>query len=186
MDEAMEVVEMATGNTGNQNLIVILLILLVAIVFVVEYLQRFKNLFGLQTKWDIREENEQKSIRQLEQEVNAIKKEIDSLKDSECKDHAKCDEFQRRVCKSLDEIKRDRIEEKIQRYRSEILDFCNACQNRDYSEESFQNIFAIFSVYEELLQSIGKQNGQVDAGMAYVKKKYAEYLEKGFPTYGGK
>ena len=183
MDEAMEVVEMATGNTGNQNLIVVLLILLVAIVFVVEYLQRFKNLFGLQTKWDIREENEQKSIKQLEQEVNDIKQEIDSLKESEYMDHAKCDEFQRKIATTLDEIKKDMIDDKIQRYRSEILDFCNACQKREYSKENFDFVLTLYDQYEMLVKQAGKTNNQVDAGIAYVKKKYAEYLEKGFPTY---
>lgn len=89
MEEAMEVVEMVTNNTGDQNLLIILLIVLVAVVFVGELIQKFKGLFGLQTKWDIREKYEIESIKALQNEVkefendqNDIKQALEALKEA--------------------------------------------------------------------------------------------------------
>lgn len=80
MDEAVEVVEMATNGTGGQNLIVILLILLVAIVFVMEHLKKLKDLFGLQNKWDRHEIEQNEKIQKLWQEMSAVKTDEDEIK----------------------------------------------------------------------------------------------------------
>jgi len=55
MQEVEEVVEMATTQ-GNNNIIVTIIVLLIAIVFVAEHIMKFREIFGIRTKWDDHEQ----------------------------------------------------------------------------------------------------------------------------------
>ena len=83
----------------------------------------------------------------------------------------------------LNGIKKSMLDDKIERMRYEILDFGNACQKRNYNKESYDHVLQTYDKYVEVLKENDLENGQVDLAIAYIKKRYAEYLEKGFPTY---
>ena len=91
--------------------------------------------------------------------------------------------FQTNIMDALDGIKKSMMDDKIERMRYEILDFSNACQKREYNKESFDHVLQTYDKYEKILEENHLENGQVDLAVAYVKKRYAEYLESGFPTY---
>ena len=78
----------------------------------------------------------------------------------------------------------DKIESDVQtnekdRIRWEVLDFANSCRNgRRHTRDEFQHIIALNDKYKELLLVTNDTNGVFEAEYEYIKKLYAERLEK--------
>ena len=185
MEQVAEVVEMAT-QSGSNNLFLTILVLIIAIVFIAEHIKKFRDIFGIKTRWSEHEEEQTKQIIELKSEIEHIKNEIDDIKETNKHNTEKRIEFETCVSNSLNEIKDTMIQDKIQSYRNELLDFCNAARIREYSKENYDNILQLYDLYEQLLKKQGKSNGQVDMGIQFVREKYAYYMEHGFPTYEAK
>lgn len=65
------------------------------------------------------------------------------------------------------------------RIRWEILDFANSCRNnRKHTRDEFQHIVALNDKYRQLLKSTNDTNGVFETEYEYIKKLYAERLEK--------
>ena len=172
MQEVEEVVEMATTQ-GNNNIIVTIIVLLIAIVFVAEHIMKFREIFGIRTKWDDHEQQQTKEILELKQEVVKIKQEVEDIKSTNKHDTNKRIEFEECVTKSLNTIKNDMLDEKIQRMRSEILDFAAGLKIKDYNEESFSHIFDVYSRYNKVIRENNMTNGYVDLNMDKIRNDYA-------------
>lgn len=161
----------------NGSFVFLLIVLLAVVVYVIENLKKLQEHFGIRTKWDLREEQEQKAIDELETGLNELRK--DFVQD--CKNR---DQFEVDVTETLKEIREDIIDDKISRVRWEIIDFANCCKKREYNKEAYTHIIDLYhSTYKHILEKYGKSNGQVDMSMEYIEKVYAELLEKGFPKY---
>lgn len=78
----------------------------------------------------------------------------------------------------------NKIEENIttnekDRIRWEILDFANSCRNgRRHTKDEFQHIVELNDKYRKLLDLTHDTNGVFETEYDYIKKLYAERLEK--------
>ena len=69
----------------------------------------------------------------------------------------------------------------INDWRYEILDMASAISSgRKYSKEQYDHVIDIHGRYEDLLESLGRTNGQVDASMEVIMESYKEKLKNGF------
>ena len=69
----------------------------------------------------------------------------------------------------------------INDWRYEILDMASAISSgRRYSKEQYDHVIDIHGRYEDLLKSLGRTNGQVDASMEVIMESYKEKLKNGF------
>lgn len=172
MDELNQL--LSVSDKGE--VIVTILAALLFFQLIVKLFDYFKERFGISTNASRREKEQSEKINKIEEETQELKQ----LQES---DHEEMKKFQTNIMDALDGIKKAMLDDKIERMRYEILDFGNACQKRDYSKENFDHILATYDKYEKILVENHLENGQVDLAIAYIKKRYAEYLESGFPTY---
>ena len=87
------------------------------------------------------------------------------------------------IKESILDLKHIVIDDKIDTIRWEILDFSSRLAtnpNAKYSKEQFDHVFEIYVKYETIIENEGLSNGMVDMSMAFIKKKYAEFMENGF------
>ena len=69
----------------------------------------------------------------------------------------------------------------INDWRYEILDMASAISSgRRYSKEQYDHVIDIHGRYENLLKSLGRTNGQVDASMEVIMESYKEKRKNGF------
>ena len=69
----------------------------------------------------------------------------------------------------------------INDWRYEILDMASAISSGSrYSKEQYDHVIDIHGRYENLLKSLGRTNGQVDASMEVIMESYKEKLKNGF------
>lgn len=69
----------------------------------------------------------------------------------------------------------------INDWRYEILDMASAISSgRRYSKEQYDHVIDIHGRYENLLESLGRTNGQVDVSMEVIMESYKEKLKEGF------
>ena len=79
----------------------------------------------------------------------------------------------------VDKIEADVKTNEKDRIRWEVLDFANSCRNnRKHTRDEYQHIIALNDKYKELLAQTGDTNGVFEAEYEYIKKLYAERLEK--------
>ena len=79
----------------------------------------------------------------------------------------------------VDKIEADVKTNEKDRIRWEVLDFANSCRNnRRHTKDEYQHIIALNDKYKELLAQTGDTNGVFEAEYEYIKKLYAERLEK--------
>lgn len=83
------------------------------------------------------------------------------------------------LIKKVDKIDADVKTNEKDRIRWEVLDFANSCRNgRKHTKDEYQHIIALNDKYRELLTLTGDTNGVFEAEYEYIKKLYAERLEK--------
>ena len=83
------------------------------------------------------------------------------------------------LIEKVDKIDADVKNNEKDRIRWEILDFANSCRNdRKHTKDEYQHIIALNDKYRELLALTGDTNGVFEAEYDYIKKLYAERLEK--------
>lgn len=179
----MEYIKELVNNEGTTRVILILILVLIVAVLILENYSKLKKLLGIKTEKEIHEEQQGKDIRKIEKEVETVKKEIDEIREYSKEATKKRKDFEVSVTDALADIKDQMLQDKIERYRSQILDFGNACKKREYNKEAYDHILEIYDKYEEILKNNEMTNGKVDLAIAYIKKRYSEYMETGFPTF---
>ena len=172
----MNELEMLLKSPHKLETFTVVIAAIVVFQFIVKLFDWVKERFGITTNASRREKEQSEKINKIEEETQELKKIQES-------DHEEMKKFQNEIMDALDGIKKAMLDDKIERMRYEILDFGNACQKRDYSKENFDHILSVYDKYEKILVENHLENGQVDLAIAYIKKRYAEYLESGFPTY---
>lgn len=180
MQNVEEVVEMATEQNPHANIIFIIILVLVATVFVLENIKKFKEILGIKNGYELMNEDQNKEIKYLKAEVECVKKDISELKTYSKDSKDKRLQFEKDTTKTLSEIRKDMLEEKTERLRSEILDFASGVKTRNYNQESYTHIFDLYSKYEKLIKDNGLVNGYVEISMEYIRKRYAQQLENDF------
>ena len=172
----MNELEFILSNPHIREAFLVCVAAIIVVQFFVKLFDWFRERFGISTASSRREQEQSEKINKIEEETQELKQ----LQES---DHEEMKKFQNDIMDALDGIKKSMLDDKIERMRYEILDFSNACQKRLYNKESFDHVLQIYDKYEKILEENHLENGQVDLAIAYIKKRYAEYLESGFPTY---
>ena len=183
MDEVQEVVSLATNNDTQNNIIFVIILALVACVFVLENIKKFKEILGLKNKWEILNDNQSTEINDLKKQINNVKIELDDLKSYSREAKEKRIKFESETTETLKEIRDDMVRNRVDTIRGKILEFGSSCKIKDYTKENFDYILKLADEYHSLLAKYEMSNSQTDMAMEFIMKKYAEYMEKGFPNY---
>lgn len=78
---------------------------------------------------------------------------------------------------NLDKLTNMIVDKEISDIRWTILDFTSSLSNgREYNNEAFNHIFAIYDRYERILEEHHMENGLVTESMKYIREKYNEKL----------
>lgn len=144
----------------------------VAIQFLLKLLDYFTSRFGIETKAGL----DKKKTRA---EIDAIKAEMDQVRETQ----KKMLESQDKIIAAVDKLDKREIKNEIERKRYLIIDFANAIHCRKYDREAYSHVLKTYNEYEQILKDNNMENGEADMAIAFIRKKYAEYMETGFPEY---
>lgn len=166
---------------GPASVFLAIILVAVCIKFLFELADWFLTFFGIETKWSLKK-------KAMENEIEALRKEVDTYKDNRIHDREQSFEIQRQLTENQNEIKKSItsltkmfVKKEIDDMRWDILEFGSGVMaNRPYSKEQYDHVFEVYQDYEKILAENGMENGRVDMSMSFVRKKYAEKMEKGF------
>lgn len=144
----------------------------VAIQFLLKLLDYFTSRFGIETKASL-------DKKKTKTEIDAIKAEMDQVRETQ----KKMLESQDKIIAAVDKLDKREIKNEIERKRYLIIDFANAIHCRKYDREAYSHVLKTYNEYEQILKDNNMENGEADMAIAFIRKKYAEYMETGFPEY---
>ena len=144
----------------------------VAIQFLLKLLDYFTSRFGIETKAGL-------DKKKTKAEIDAIKAEMDQVRETQ----KKMLESQDKLIAAVDKIDKREIKNEIERKRYLIIDFANAIHCRKYDREAYSHVLKTYNEYEQILKDNNMENGEADMAIGFIRKKYAEYMENGFPEY---
>lgn len=102
-----------------------------------------------------------KANEDLRREVGGLNKKIDDL------------------AHDVDNLDKQRKEDKKDRIRHVVLDFANSCRNgRKHTKDEYLHIITLNDKYKKLLQETGDSNGVFDVEYEYIISLYKECQEK--------
>ena len=112
----------------------------------------------------------------IKDEISELKKAVETFQENRLYDIESIE----RIKETLNEIKSDALEEKIERMRWKVLDFAGALRNGQITcIEQFNYVLKTCDDYEKLLEKHGRTNGQVKDSIEYIHEKYHEMLANG-------
>ncbi len=80
-----------------------------------------------------------------------------------------------KVDKTVEEMKREREEDKAKEKRWHILDFINSCRHgRTHTREEWNHTLSELAEYEQFTQDKRIPNGVIDEGAKYLRELYRE------------
>lgn len=144
--------------------------------------------FGITTKSALAKQAQEERIKDLNNQIIDLQKEVQQFKDNRIHDRDKSFDIQKQLTdsqtllqNSVENLRKMLVNKEINDMRWEILDFSNAVMNgRVYNKEIYDHIFDTYTEYERVLEENGLENGKVDSSMQFVRNKYLELMEKGF------
>ena len=136
---------------------------------------------GYVPPWRLEREEIKRSLAAISQEVRSLQTERASDQERLCTYECKMEECQAKIMECINSLKIDLAKNNIERMRYEILDFANRVRKSDSNKESYDHILETYDNYMIMLKENGLENGRVDAAMKYIKEKYTDHLENGFP-----
>lgn len=168
------------NDIGWLQTILIIALVIVLIPLIIESWKKFKTSLKLKSVDEINDEKTEDTISHLEHEVEQYKENrIHDREQSFKIQHELIDAIDK-IRETLDEIKADALEEKIERMRWKILDFASALRNNQITcVEQFDYVLKTYDDYEKLLEKHGRTNGQVEESIKYIREKYHEMLANG-------
>lgn len=144
--------------------------------------------FGITTKSALAKQAQEERIKDLNNQIIDLQKEIQQFKDNRIHDRDQSFDIQKQLTdsqtllqNSVENLRKMLVNKEINDMRWEILDFSNAVMNgRVYNKEIYDHIFDTYTEYERVLEENGLENGKVNSSMQFVRNKYLELMEKGF------
>lgn len=129
---------------------------------IIEIISYFKNKFRIKTGMEKDQETMEGRITILEKHDNWQYKEI------------------LEILKGIVDIKNVLLNDRIEGKRKTILDFCSSISNgQKQNREAFNEIFRIYTEYENILKDNKMENGQAEESMKFISEKYQELLRNG-------
>lgn len=144
--------------------------------------------FGITTKSALAKQAQEERIKDLNNQIIDLQKEIQQFKDNRTHDREQSFDIQKQLTdsqtllqNSVENLRKMLVNKEINDMRWEILDFSNAVMNgRVYNKEIYDHIFDTYTEYERVLEENGLENGKVNSSMQFVRNKYLELMEKSF------
>lgn len=81
--------------------------------------------------------------------------------------------------KTMSDLAKETNENERDRIRYEILQFSNSCQaGVEHTQEEFNHIVTMHQKYEDILEKMGEENGQITVAYDYIVSLYKELLRE--------
>jgi len=163
---------------------------------------------GIQFPWTTRKKALEKKFEELDMKINTTRKELDdkidsihkaehvehetwhqqsiSIRDNLAANQHKLEENQdafmktlSEITSSLNELKADFLDERLERKRWNIINCARNLRNGDFIDlEEYRNVFQDYDTYEEIIQKHNLKNGLVEESIKFIREKYQEFLCK--------
>jgi len=190
------------------NLVAWLAIIIVAFPKVKKMFKDFELESGIQFPWTTRKKALEKKFEELDMKINTTRKELDdkidsihkaehvehetwhqqsiSIRDNLAANQHKLEENQdafmktlSEITSSLNELKADFLDERLERKRWNIINCARNLRNGDFIDlEEYRNVFQDYDTYEEIIQKHNLKNGLVEESIKFIREKYQEFLCK--------
>ena len=155
-----------------KGFIVSLIVVVAVCVTIYQLIRKVQEITGIETK-------SMRNKRLVDEAIKDIRKEVDSLKQSQDKDDAKMD----KIMKCMDDLSSTIAQNNIESKRWAILDFANAAQSgRQFTSEAYIHIIEVYDEYERLLKENNMENGRVTMAIQFIKERYEVGVRDGFPV----
>lgn len=167
----------------------VLIILSLAISGIIQGAKTFKEASGLfgKTHRQLLDEKFENDIKQLKIAVGKLEKSADKFNNDRVHDREKSYEIQKsfvenfeQLAGTLEEIKGNILEDKIERKRWNILNFADELRHNDGNADSerFNNVFRDYDDYEKIIREQHFTNGYVEESIKFIRAKYQELMNK--------
>lgn len=177
------------NGLGWFNVILTISLVIILIPLAIDSWDKFKKTIGLKSIEEIEEERQANEIKELKKNLEDLNNRFEKY----CIDHeADCSKWREKsmdvrnelsctineIVKVLNDIKKNNLDEKIERMRWKILDFASQIRNHQISHpEQFNNVLRTYDEYETVLRENNLSNGQVDESIKFIREKYHELLK---------
>ena len=186
---------------GFVTMVIGFLLAISALIGIKELIGKIKNTFGLVDMKELEKKQLLERVANLEDKIKEVDKRVtDTSNMYDCKlegfhqqsiqirerlsdDIVAVKHTQDDIKSSLLDLKHIVIDDKIDTIRWEILEFSSrlaSAPNGKYNKEQFDHVFELESKYQQILDDYDIENGKFTISMAFIKKKYAEFMENGF------
>lgn len=173
------------SNLGWGNVVLMFLLSLALGVTFLQAISFICDYFGIETKRSLKEKKRDEEIESLKKDVSELKNSIDEIKDNRIHDREQSVKIQHdlldnlsQFSNTLNEIKADIIDEKLERKRWNILNFADELKHNDgeTDRERFDNVFRDYDDYERIIRERNLTNGFIEESIKFIKTKYQEML----------
>lgn len=174
------------NELGWSNIFVILLLIILFTNLITEGGKKFLDNLGLETKKSRINREQEERIKKIEDDVNELKNSANKFNDDRVHDREQSLNIQRNLVNNLaqfsdtlQDIKKDLVEERIERKRWNILNFADELRHSDESQidlERFNNVFRDYDDYERIIEEKKLTNGFIDESIKFIRQKYQEKL----------
>ena len=156
------------------SVLILIFLLMSAVVTAVMLIGKFSEIIKRPVSWVRKKNEDHELLIKTAQGLNELR----AKQDEDTKQSIRHDKMIKEDLEKLTLIIQDK---NINDWRYEILDMASAISSgRKYSKEQYDHVIDIHGRYEDLLKSLGRTNGQVDASMEVIMESYKEKLKNGF------
>lgn len=176
---------------GVPTVILYIFIFLAAINYVIELIEKIKNRFGIETKWDKKDRTVEKKIAELENTVNDLKTDLENYKKKNYEEQLgrreqsldiqkKLTQNQEKLESQLSDLHDIFVDKQIDDMRWSIINLATkVSEGKPCNKDSYQHCFKIYKKYEDIIAANHMTNNEVDISMEIIKKSYKEKLLSG-------
>lgn len=176
---------------GVPTAILYVFILLAAIKFTIDLIDWVKKRFGIETKWDKKNNTTDKKIAELYEAVENLKKDLEDYKKENYEQQLKRREQSFDIQKQLTENQKElstqlstlqdmMLDKQIDDMRWSIINLATkVSEGKPCNKDSYQHCFKIYKKYEDIIAANHMTNNEVDISMEIIKKSYKEKLLNG-------
>lgn len=183
-------------------------VIIVAVPKIKKYLEDFEKDSGFQFPWTTNRRKLEQRFKELDNKINTTRTELDNkidsihkaehveqekwhqqsitIRDNLKENQSKLEENQNsfmqalsEISNSLNELRADFLDERLERKRWSILNCSSKLRNGDTVDmEEFINVFQDYDSYEEIIKKNGLTNGLIEESIKFIREKYQELLCK--------
>lgn len=152
------------------------IILIAAAVFVIDLVVKLVHYIKKPAGWVKRNDDDHERLKEMDDEMKRLHNE-------NAENIARIAETQKSILRDITDLKGFFLDKAMDDYRTEILTLGNNLNNgSNISKEEFEHVLKISQKYEDLVESTGTKNHEVDLTMKVIKEAYTDRMAHGFTT----